>query len=67
MIVEAAVREAYTNRHGYTSQNVVVVCDFDMRFTYVGVGTEGSAHDMRVIKKAQADSKYPHPPPGLCN
>jgi len=67
VIVDEAVHDDFTNRKGNTSQNVVVVCDFDMRFTYVGVGTEGSAHDMRVIKKAQVDSKYPHPPPGLCN
>ena len=52
VIVKAAEREAYNNRHGYTSQNVVATCDFDMRFTYVGSGTEGSAHDMWVLKKA---------------
>ena len=52
MIVKAAEHEAYTNRHGYTSQNVVATCDFDMRFMYVGSGTEGSAHDMWVLKKA---------------
>jgi len=23
----------HTNRHGYTSQNVLAICDFDMRFT----------------------------------
>ena len=52
MIVKVVDREAYTNRHGYTSQNVVATCDFDMRFMYVGSGTEGSAHDMWVLKKA---------------
>ena len=42
-----AVRDAYTNRHGYTSQNVIATCDFDM-----GFGTKGFAHDMRVLKEA---------------
>jgi hypothetical protein len=36
------------NRHGYCSQNVMVVCDFDMRFTFVVVGWSGSAHDTRI-------------------
>ena len=67
VIVEAALRESYTNRHGYTSQNVLATCDFDMRFTYIGSGTEGSAHDMRVIKKAWEDPSFPHPPAGLFN
>ena len=67
MIVKVAECEAYTNRHGYTSQNVVATCDFDMRFTYVGSGTEGSAHGMRVLKKAWKDPNFPHPPSGLFN
>ncbi|XP_066312676.1 uncharacterized protein [Miscanthus floridulus] len=40
------------------------VCDFDMRFTYIGTGTEGSAHDMRVKKKADDDASFPRPPSG---
>jgi len=37
-----------------------------MMFTYIGVGTEGSAHDMRVFKKkALMDGKFPQPPKGL--
>ncbi|XP_027083749.1 uncharacterized protein [Coffea arabica] len=36
---------AYTNRHGWQSQNVLAVCDHDMRFIYVYAGWEGSAHD----------------------
>ena len=67
MIVKAVEHEAYTNRHGYTSQNVVATCDFDMRFMYVGNGIEGSAHDMRVLKTAWEDPNFPHPPPGLFN
>jgi hypothetical protein len=32
-------------RKGMTTQNVMVVCDFDMRFTFVLVGWSGSVHD----------------------
>ncbi|XP_027082345.1 uncharacterized protein [Coffea arabica] len=35
---------AYTNRHGFQSQNVLAVCDHDMRFIYVYGGWEGSQY-----------------------
>ena len=28
----------HTGRHGYTTQNVLAICDFDMRFTFVLAG-----------------------------
>ena len=64
MVVNEAVREDCINRKGRTSQNVIVVCDFNMRFTYIGAGTEGLAHDMRVEKKAEDDDSFPRPPSG---
>jgi hypothetical protein len=56
----------HTGRHGYTSQNVMAICDFDMRFTVVVAGWPGSVHDMRVFKDAldKYGDKYPHPPQG---
>ena len=38
---------AYRGRKHYTSQNVLAVVDFEMRFTYVLAGWEGSAHDAK--------------------
>ena len=64
VIVDKGVRDNHINRKGKPTQNVVAVCDFDMRFTYVGAGTEGSAHDMWVKRKAEADASFPHPPSG---
>ena len=64
VVVDEAVREDFINRKGRTTQNVIDVCDFNMRFTYIGAGTEGSAHDMRVKKKADDDAYFPHPPSG---
>ena len=60
-IVDQGVRDNHINRKGKPTQNVVAVYDFDMRFTYIGAGTEGSAHDMRVKRKAEADASFPHP------
>ena len=59
----------HTGRHGYTSQNVMAICDFDMRFTFVVAGWPGSVHDMRVFKDAidKFGDKFPHPPEGNDN
>lgn len=40
----------YRNRKQVISQNVFVACTFSMRFTYVLVGWEGSAHDGRLLR-----------------
>jgi hypothetical protein len=56
-----------TGRHGYTSQNMLAVCDFDMRFIFVMAGWPGSLHDMWVFKDSldKYGDKYPHPPQGI--
>ena len=54
-------------RHGYSSQNVMAVCDFDMRFTFVVAGWPGSAHDTRIFLDTLVKYKnyFPHPPEGM--
>ncbi|KAL5579345.1 hypothetical protein UlMin_011787 [Ulmus minor] len=42
----------YRGRKEYTTQNVMAACGFDIRFTYVLAGWEGTASDSRVIKNA---------------
>ena len=56
----------HTCRHGYTSQNVLAICDFDMRFTFVVAGWPGSAHDTRILNHALAKfaDQFPVPPTG---
>ncbi|KAL0324086.1 UNVERIFIED_CONTAM: hypothetical protein Scaly_2375700 [Sesamum calycinum] len=39
----------YRSRKGRLAQNVLAICDFDMNFTYVYAGWEGSAADARVL------------------
>jgi hypothetical protein len=57
----------YIGRHGHTSQNVMAVCDFDMRFTIVVTGWLGSIHDTRVLSDTLLTYKdqYPKPPNGM--
>jgi hypothetical protein len=47
----------YRNRKGTLTQNVLVVCDFELQFRYVLAGWEGSAHDMRVLRDAARELK----------
>ena len=53
---------AYTNRHGFQSQNLLAICDFNIRFTYIYAGWEGSAHDAQVLDGALSHpSDFPMP------
>ncbi|XP_022883645.1 putative nuclease HARBI1 [Olea europaea var. sylvestris] len=40
----------YRNRKKVIFQNVLVACTFDMKFTYVLAGWEGSAHDGQLLR-----------------
>ncbi len=52
-IAPAANRLAFFNRKGFTSQNVLGVCNFNMEFVCIHAGWEGSAHDSRVLDDAK--------------
>ena len=55
----------HTCHSGYTSQNMLAICDFDMRFTFAVTGWSGSAHDMRILNHALANfPSFPVPPKG---
>ncbi|KAL0287387.1 UNVERIFIED_CONTAM: hypothetical protein Sangu_2696200 [Sesamum angustifolium] len=55
----------YRSRKGGLAQNVLAICDFDMNFTYVYAGWEGSAADARVLDHAVShDNTFPFPPIG---
>ncbi|XP_014661166.2 uncharacterized protein LOC101777193 [Setaria italica] len=43
---------AFRGRKSYASQNVMAAVDFDLRFTYVLAGWEGTAHDALVLRDA---------------
>ncbi|GKA06427.1 putative nuclease HARBI1 [Tanacetum coccineum] len=42
----------YRGRKGYPTINVFVACTFDLKFTYVLSGWEGTASDSRIVKVA---------------
>ena len=66
MVVSAEDMVNHTCHHGYTSQNVLVVCDFDMRFIFTVAGWLGCAHDTRILNHALANfPSFPVPPKGI--
>ncbi|KAF5466007.1 hypothetical protein F2P56_015966 [Juglans regia] len=58
--------DTYRNHRGRIAQNVLCLCDFDMKFTYVYTGWEGTAHDAHVFLDALSRSRnqFPWPPEG---
>ncbi|WOG86595.1 hypothetical protein DCAR_0205810 [Daucus carota subsp. sativus] len=42
----------YRGRKGYPTVNILGVCTFDLKFTYILTGWEGTASDSRVVKDA---------------
>jgi len=50
--VPVAEAAPFYGRKPYPTQNVLAAVDFDLRFTYVLAGWEGSAHDVTVLRDA---------------
>ncbi|XLU25275.1 hypothetical protein S245_061341, partial [Arachis hypogaea] len=46
----------FRGRKDWPTQNVLTACDFDMKFTYVLTGWEGTAPDSKVLKNALSRS-----------
>jgi hypothetical protein len=69
VVVLSSVMIAHFGRYRETTQNVLVVCDFDMRFTFVVAEWPGSVHDTRVFNEALVKyaNKFPFPPEGKKN
>ncbi|XP_042753118.1 uncharacterized protein LOC111906945 [Lactuca sativa] len=53
----------YVGQKRYPTQNIMVVCDFNMRFTFVWAGWEGTAHDTRIFNETlqRLDLNFPYP------
>ena len=48
------IQGRFLGRKDGTTQNVLAAISFDLKFTYVLAGWEGSAHDSRVLNNAFA-------------
>lgn len=59
--IPAAEQAAWRNRKGFISQNVFAACSFDLQFTFIHAGWQGSAHDSLVLKDALAKQRFKPP------
>jgi hypothetical protein len=50
--VSRHIQSAFMGREHTTTQNVLATVDWDLRFTYVLTGWEGSAHDALILDDA---------------
>ena len=50
--VPASKQVSYRNRKAIIAHNIICVCDFDMKFTFVYMGWEGTTNDLRVFLDA---------------
>ncbi|XP_068636250.1 protein ALP1-like [Aristolochia californica] len=57
-------QQSFHNHRGFTSQNVMAACSFDMRFQYVLAGWQGSATDFSVLHSALSREDRLHVHPG---
>ncbi|PIA29459.1 hypothetical protein AQUCO_06000067v1 [Aquilegia coerulea] len=57
-------QDKFRGRKLITTQNVLAACSFDLKFTYVLTGWEGTAHDQRVLDNALERSNPLVVPPG---
>ena len=46
------IEHAFRGRKSFATQNVMAAVDFDLRFTYVLAGWEGTAQDALVLRDA---------------
>ncbi|KAM6566134.1 protein ALP1-like [Cannabis sativa] len=54
---------SYRGRKGVVTQNVLCACNFDMFFTFVSAGWEGTANDSRIFIDAITKPEYKFPLP----
>lgn len=64
--VPAEQKVPYLGRKQYPTQNMMVVCEFDLLYTFVISGWPGSANDAKILATTLQDHNdvFPHPPNG---
>jgi hypothetical protein len=60
------MQQAFRGRKSNTTQNVMAAVNFDLKFTYVTAGWEGSTHDALILADAIARNDGCTVPAGNC-
>ena len=61
VFIRAMSAPTYRNRKGFLTQNVLGVCTFNLQFSHVYAGWEGSANDQAVLNNAMAKEVFQVP------
>ena len=66
-VVSPSEQPKFIGRKGYPTLNVMAACAWNMCFTFVLPGWEGTTHDVRVFDNVltMPSMNFPHPPPGI--
>ncbi|XP_061961541.1 protein ALP1-like [Populus nigra] len=64
--VSQEIQIPFIGRNGIPTQNIMAACSFNMQFTFVWAGWEGSAHNTRIFYEAIGNTniQFPRPPEG---
>ncbi|XP_059650485.1 uncharacterized protein LOC132296293 [Cornus florida] len=60
-VVPVGQQIPFRGRKGDTAQNVMAVCSFDMKFTYILAGWEGSANDSKILNECIQNEDFNFP------
>ena len=52
MVKKKSMEAAFPGRKSFATQNVTAVVDFDLKFTYILAGWEGTTHDAVILADA---------------
>ena len=63
--VSMKMQSTFRGRKHTITQNVLAAVDFDLRFTYVLAGWEGSTHDALILSDALERADGLRVPPGI--
>lgn len=61
------IQVRYISRKGYPTQNVMLVCNLDMLFSFVVVGWSDTTHNTHILSCVieKMKSVFPRPPEGM--
>lgn len=67
VIVPTKDQVRYIGRKGYPTQNIMLVCNLDMLFSFVVVGWSETTHNTHILSCVIEEMKsvFPHPPEGM--
>lgn len=56
-------QKTFFSRKGYTTQNIIAACDFDLTFVFASAGYDGSIHDYTIFRRTALNNECPFPHP----